>query len=604
MPNRVYIAKPGEDLSTVKAQLDSGMASLRNGELEYARGQRETLQSYLSPSYLGYGSSRITRKGARLSFETLRTIAERSSSVRPPIDFLVNTLSTTPFQISAMEGMRVPKRDIKRAEELFQQPTPMFSTETFRSLLSAVLRDLLVMDHAIILKHLSGNKLDGFEGMDAALFHPTTRKDGRLKDWVQESADGVTYGTFKASEIAHLRRYSRTDSLYGMPVIETIIHEVQALLNASRSFSASLDKNEIPPGILFLLGVHDRQIDRMRSQVKQDAGVLNDYRLRFLTGADDAKWIPFDRSNREMEVAQLVEQVERIVFRNFGVDRIAMGSAADVNRSTAEEMVATRNRSLIKPILDLLADKLTFEILRQINPGLYIEFFYYARTGAEEDLVDEQESETTSADSASGSARIIKPCHACKGSGVTTFRELNEVVGLSCPVCAGSGERRPTYTARPRMIMDTRAQLTNPRRAWQHLADGRDEDQMAKIKARTRRNVTTILESITDRDSAMSATNEVKKILGKFLADAHDLGSAKVKAAGLTPFKKAHAELSERVADFVQFNLTTAINFSKSEADVNNVIAKAIDEANAIIDHGEYVAGGALSELVRVKIGY
>ncbi len=596
------------DIGTARAMVNAGRAVIApGGGFHYVRPEAARNLSLNNSSYTQYGADRVTRKGAQLSFDMLRTVYMRSSAVRPPVDFLINTLSTTPFQISAMPGARVPKRDIKRAEALFVQPLNDMGTDTFRDLLSMLLKDILVLDHGIVLKHTEKGIIDAFEAMDAAKFHPVAdKKSGRLSGWTYNRSDfsAPASSDYSREDIAFFRRGARTDSLYGTPIIETIVHEVQALLNASRSFSIALDKNEIPPGFLHIGGATSpRQLDRMKQGIKEDAGIHQSYKLRVITGAETVSWINIDRSNREMEVAQLVEDVEKIVFRNFGVDRIAMGSATDVNRSTAEEMVAVRNQSLIKPILDMLADKFTYDVLAQINPGLFIEFFYYARTGDEADLVDEKTSETSSARPNAASDKK-SACISCASTGRVLYTELGESQCAVCPVCQGRGYRGPTYTARPRMLRSAVSEVSTPYRAWKSMATEEDVASLAELEARTKRNVTAVLSSMGDKDSIMVASNHVEKILTDMVESAHRVGASKVREAKFAPGKAGLVAARARISDLVNYNMKLAVELSGSIGEKNaveGIATRSLEEAASIIRLASHVAGSALSSSVAVN---
>lgn len=591
------------DVGTARAMVSAGRAAIApGGAFHQVQPDARAILPF-TPGFGSRNSDRVTRKGARLSFEMLRAVYERSSAVRPPVDFLINTLSTTPFRIATLPGARVPKKDVRRAEEMFTQPLSEMGTDTFRDLLSMLLRDILVLDHGIILKHNERGILDAFEAMNAAKFHPKAdKRNGRLDGWLFNRDDlfVTTNADFTREEIVQFRRGARTDSLYGTPVIETIVHEVQALLNASRSFAVALDKNEIPPGLLHISGpgVGARQIDRMKQSIKQDAGIHQDYRLRVITGADKVEWVSLDRSNREMEVAQLVEDVEKIVFRNFGVDRIAMGSATDVNRSTAAEMVAVRNQSLIKPILDMLADKFTYEVLAQINPGLFIEFFYFARTGDEADLISSDDSETTSASRPNAANSEKTSCISCAGTGRIIYRELGETECAVCPVCLGRGYRGPTFVSRPRMLRSSISEVSTPQRAWISMSNEEDAANIDELQARTRRKITAILASMGDKDSVLAASGHVEKILTDMVESAHRVGASKVRESGYAPGKAGLTSARARIADLININMKLAIDLSGSAAEkdvIEGIASRSLDEASAIINLATNVAGSALS---------
>lgn len=339
------------DVNTAANMIKSGTAVPQGGgrvRLTDPYGKRALGTTFFSGSAIK-GSLTLPfagRDDALLSYELLRLIARRSGVVKPPVDFVVRSLAGTPYRIRAVEGMRVPKKAIKQAEELFKQPLAEMGMDTFPDVLSKLMRDQMVLDQGIILKHRgAGGGMEAFECMDAATFLPIEDdKTGRLESWLQRLKSGKE-SDYPIGDVVNFIINRRSDSLFGEPPLESVIHETNAILNASRSFSKAMNDNEIPPGVLFLMGAdNSRAMSRLEQQVRRDRGVANDYALKVIAGIERAQWVPFQRPYHEMQVAELLERLERIVFRVFGVDRIAMGSAQDVNRChSADTEILTEN---------------------------------------------------------------------------------------------------------------------------------------------------------------------------------------------------------------------------------------------------------------------
>jgi len=598
----------GVSAQSAGALVESGQARVIGpGEIELYVPTERTAADILSAASLWSGSS-LGREGSTLSFPLMREIYRKSSAVRPAVDFIINTLSTTPFRIQTVEGMRVAQKNVRRAEQIFTQPMNEIGSETFRDLLAQLLKDQLVLDHGIILKHFDKKNLMAFEAMDAATFFPVANEYNRLEKWVQK-IEGLQDRNYKKDEIVFFRRSPRTDSPFGEPIIETIVSEVNALINASKMFSYSMDRNEIPPGILLLMGGAGMigQKQRFKRRVGSDQGYTQQYKLRIMHGPADAKWIETQKPFHEMQVAELMEKIERIVFRNFGVDRIAMGSAQDINRSTAEAMVSTRHFSLFKPILDLWADKFTYEVLQSIDPGLYIEFIHFARTGSEEDLMMLEEGGPP--------GMTVRPtgrdCTGCEGKGWVTYEDNigDGRRGSTCPLCHGRGTPGPLFISRPRFasqgpVNDLSGVLSNPEDAWRYLSTPLMKEVMGKRIQNAKAHTTSMLESISDRDSLLAAAADIRLLVNRLGIEVYEETRNIVKQAGRLPTDTPISEYKQRIDDLITFKLEKpAITSGPAmTTDYAEKLAKSVaDELGSVLSGLPALAGSALSKSIKTE---
>jgi hypothetical protein len=270
---------------------------------------------------------------------------------------------------------------------------------------------------------------------------------------------------FTPEDVAHTVFYGRTDSFYGTPPAEAIVNEISALMMASRAIASFFSDDEIPLGILHLGDVGREAYTRAKADFESTTGTQNHRSLRTIYGRGDPRWIQFQRPWREMEIAQIMPRVERIVFRNFGVTPLDLGMSSDVNRSTAEAFKEIRTFTLFKPILDLLAEMFTFEILHDIHPGLFLEFQHFLRTGEDAEIAGTEEhpvstdipgeGEGEETESSSGNKPTKKK--TVKKSGkkkVAEEEEEERMVGMSSPLFGSYGKIRGyTYlTCRPPML--------------------------------------------------------------------------------------------------------------------------------------------------------
>ena len=623
------------DMSTALSMMHAGSVSPTT-EGGVAINQESDMQRrllpYLPPNFVQSSLvlPNMGREGAILSYPTIRLMARRSSIVMSPINFVTRSLATTPYRIRTIDGMRVPKKDIRRAEELFIHPLGEMGTDTFSTQLSKVLRDLMELDHQITLKHMEGGVLDSFEVMDAATFFPERDEtNNRLSGWNQRIRADNNDISWSKEEIIHLAMNRRSDSIFGMPTIESIVHEVTATLNASRSFAKSLSENDIPPGFLVLMGTEGRQqLDRMQKSMKRDAGISTDYKLRVLSGVQDAKWVQLQREWREMQVAELLERIERIIFRAFGVDRIAMGSAADVNRSTAEAMVMTRHVSLFKPILDMLADAYTYEVVHHINPGLFIEFIHFARTGNAADFssvmvrptgvleeINSGDPNASGSEATKGDEKKYwaakKQCGGCDGTGDLVYVINGDYEGQRCVDCNGTGLGGPLFVSRPRhMVLPTalntiRRFNVNPVDAWQSMATSqaremlRQKAEMASYSMRSR------LESVATEGEFYAAAKFVDETLTDLFRSAQGEAAVMLHKVGKSVASGGQAlVVQQRVHDLVRFQMNGQMrNMPGADRDaIHSLAMRSAEDATAIAARVYEVAGRVLADSLSIEM--
>lgn len=552
------------------------------------------------------------REGALLSFPLIRLIARRSAAIKAPVDFICRSMAGTPWRIRTIDGMRVPKKAVRRANELFIKPNSEFGMDTFQVLFSRLLRDMVEIDHGIILKHFEGGSLDAFEAMDSSTFWPIQDKNTRrLKKWTQVITDQKKED-FDLDQIVHFVMDARSDSVFGMPKIETVLQEVTATFNATRSFSKSMSEGEIPPGVLALMGVEgSRTLERMRRGVKRDAGISNDYRLQVLSGITDAKWIQFQREWREMQVAEILNRLERIIFRIFGVDRIAMGSAQDVNRSTAEAMVATRHFSLFKPILDLAADNFTYQVLQDIHPGLFIEFIHFARTGMESDLqavpirptghVEELPSSGQTGDSEKYLV-VKRPCGGCDGHGQIVYNINGEYDGVECPHCVGRGVGGPLFVSRPSgfilpdAVDRVRRFNIHPSEAWQDFASVTDQETLRMESNIVAEDIVSYMQSIESQADVYRASTVISDKLCGLYEKAYEMSSEMLRAADRAPHSGQLKLAKDRIRDFVRFQVRAQAESVTSQDDAYVLSTRIQDDVQDLAGRSIEVAGRVLAD--------
>jgi phage portal protein BeeE len=85
--------------------------------------------------------------------------------------------------------------------------------------------------------------------------------------------------------------------------------------------------------------------------------------LAFLGGTKGAAWMPLRATNRDMQFAEWQEFLVRKISVVFGVSMQDLNQTADINRSEGEVQTQKTESSALRPLLSLLQDYLTREVV-------------------------------------------------------------------------------------------------------------------------------------------------------------------------------------------------------------------------------------------------
>lgn len=310
-------------------------------------------------------------------------VYQRTPDVRAAIDAIVRRVATQDWDVVPMGD---PSED--EYEEVLEECarirdwlllTPNEDGDTFQELVTAWITDLLKHDAGVLeLVPLDSPDPDGrmlaeLVAIRAADVHPRVTDKGRLVDYVQDPlltgnlVPGIApvQVTLPRERVLYLRLFPNTDGPEGMPLLESLVYETIAVLRASELVSSSVSLNEIPPGLLVLTGVANDAANRMRAE--WESKPASEWKMRVFAaptaGVMDARWVEFRKAPRELQLAELLAEIRRTIWRVFGVTRTVMGDTTDVNRATAQVQVDVSDSYLIGPILEIVQTKLNSRVI-------------------------------------------------------------------------------------------------------------------------------------------------------------------------------------------------------------------------------------------------
>lgn len=384
----VVINQGGDDNHSISRILDTSgnpvIIERDNGEVK--RGWRSQHTESFSGFDFWEAGVRSTASVRLLPASILREIYSKSSAIKPAVDQISRQVAFSTWKIKSQQFMP-SNYDITEAGIAATRflRNPNRTDESFSQFIYKLIKDILILDTGVIEKvRDEDGKLIELYVRDAATFSVKTDKTGSyITSFEQKRPILEKNGQFTGKY--HLKEFSpkdiiwivftpRSDSQYGYPTIETIVNEVAALLFTTKSVSKYFTHDEIPPGILILGDVAEAAFNRAKEWFTARKGEEGKRQIPIFSGVKDANWLPLQRPFREMQLAELSERLERIVFRNFGLSSLEMGMEQDINRSTSYSLERMSNSRLITPIREMLSFFITQNILSEIDP--YIEFEY------------------------------------------------------------------------------------------------------------------------------------------------------------------------------------------------------------------------------------
>lgn len=138
----------------------------------------------------------------------------------------------------------------------------------------------------------------------------------------------------------------------GQPLLETLVEEFITMRAQAQHLRRSVDADEIPPGLLALMGIGNVAFKRFEAQMEAKAGRDDKLKMVALEESNGrAEWIPFHRSMKDMEWLPNIREVRHTIWRLFHVTPVTMGETENTPRASAEVQVEIADQGLIGPLL-------------------------------------------------------------------------------------------------------------------------------------------------------------------------------------------------------------------------------------------------------------
>ena len=327
----------------------------------------DLLLSYrTSPKNLPPGNATLVfqerGKVGKTSSALFRNWAEHSEWVRAAINVRKAQVSSAEWDIVAFDQTK-PINETKQQQlrDLFNRPN--LAVESFRSWVEPIVEDVLVLDAGVIEKERTlGGGVAYLHAVDGAKVKVNSLWDGDPDEtryyWVPAPQHEVP---FKNEDMLYIMANPRTYSVLGLSPLETLKNTVDAEVNGSQ-YNHRQVMNAAPDGMLDLgEGARPEQVDAFKSYWQYE--VAGKGAMAFIGGTKGAKFFPFRGSNRDMQYREWLDYLVRKICAVYLISPQDLGLTFDINRATSEtQMEMTEDRGL-RPLLALVQDYFTREIV-------------------------------------------------------------------------------------------------------------------------------------------------------------------------------------------------------------------------------------------------
>ena len=359
---------------------------------------------FYDPMTLFMGREWLVRGGAGLGFDDLRAMARN-----PIIGSIIQTRITqiaaymrpqksaydVGYQITSVD---VEKTNTAKASEiskwLFSSGMEGYGEPLLETLARKFFRDSLELDQATIEIVMRRNLTPAYMvAVDAgtirrlkeSLNHALPAKKGDIH-YVQIMQDRIVAKFTDEQLIFGIRNPTTNVKTmgYGMSELEILIRTVTTILNTERFNAGQLTAGGTSKGMLIVKGTTDQEQMNafkrdFREAIRNAASYWRPPVLQVSADAD-VKWETLDRSNRDMEYAQLFDFLVKQACGVYQIDPAeinwqigAAGSKTTFESGQGQKVKFSKEKGL-KPLLNFFANHLNGEVINLIDPGYRVDF--------------------------------------------------------------------------------------------------------------------------------------------------------------------------------------------------------------------------------------
>jgi Phage portal protein len=382
------------------------------------------------------GASPVSGPIGKTSSKQLRRWSRTNPWIRSAINLRRTQVSRSPFDVVVDDDApKVPEAVRKAALALFRDPNP--KERSFRAFIEPIVEDILVLDQGAVEQELSVGYAAGMRGgvspvvhlwgIDGATIRVDPEWDGsddKAERYFQFAPDGTPGAHYKNDELILIISNPVTYYPLGLSALEVLADTIEADIR-SAEYAARIVSNASPPGIIDLgKGIRADQVDAFRAY--WDAEIAGRSQIAVTGGSENGvKWVSLAQSAKEMQFMEWQEYLARKICAVFGCQPQDIGITFDVNRSQGETGSEHTSDVGVVPLLSLIAEYLTGEVVHKFSPFLRFVFTDIGR--------ESQSQAAAYYNAAMPGVGFIRPNNALRERGEEPLEEYGDEVWVTSP---------------------------------------------------------------------------------------------------------------------------------------------------------------------------
>lgn len=291
-----------------------------------------------------------------------RNWAEHSEWVRAAINIRKTQVSSAdwdivPYDVDGDMNLTLASR----ARELFDSPNAKW--DSFRGFIEPIVEDVLVLDAGVIEKvRTLTDQIVELWGVDGSQIKINAFWDGDPDEpryfWYPDYQERAR---FRNDELVYIMANPSTYRVIGLSPLETLKMTIDAELMSS-DYNRRQVTEAAPDGILNIgEGARPEDVERFKSY--WSAEVAGKGAMAIIGGTKAPSFIGFRPNNRDMQFDEWQTYLVRKICAVFGIAPQDLGLTADINRANGEVQAQMTEDRGLRPLMHLIQDFLTREIL-------------------------------------------------------------------------------------------------------------------------------------------------------------------------------------------------------------------------------------------------
>ena len=179
---------------------------------------------------------------------------------------------------------------------------------------------------------------------------------------------------FGRREVMYFMKNPRSDSIYGISPVMILTDIILTLVYGSNYNLDFYMNSNMPEGIVQLLGASNEEVQAFKarmaaSQKTTDQSTGFQRRVGYLLPVvnREAEFKAFQLPAKEMQILEQQAWFTKVVWMCFGVSADDMGFTEDSNKAVSGEQGKKYARKAVKPILNLIAERINMEIIPEFG---------------------------------------------------------------------------------------------------------------------------------------------------------------------------------------------------------------------------------------------